>query len=932
MTPKYFLQKFIATFLAFCVIVVVLPIPKTSSRYADSTLAPYIQYYSPALGGIVVERADGTDSRILGRGLVPFWHDTVSGPGWSPSGEWFAWTSWQSAFEAATPTNAYVVKTDGSRRLTILDDLHSIYTMEWFPNSDWLLVENLINYRFPEPEAVRYYLVDVPNEKILQSFTLSSVYTSMEWSSDKQYLLVFGHNEVKREHTVKIITGTGEIIDFPTLPSGSQAQWHINDQLLVTNYAARTLSLIDFETGSKMTYPLPKKELYYVWSHPSGEGILAQFLPDDRRGSAGELWYLDLESSEWQSFGQTALVGEIGDYNFRQEDNNLLFYANYNITGHFGDLTILDFETNSLQTIADTVLQFTWSPTYQYLVYWRLITTDSAELWLYDWTNQQGQLLDSSILVNGGNRIIDYGIFTSEAFSQDERYLIYQNGNLRKVYDLDTGETQTIDIGVDYVPIQWLPDQQSFDIGSYHYDIATATLTSHQDIMSKIFISPDANTMFYVGTCPVLPDSPAKEQQFCLEDRQSGWKQAIPPHSAMVGISREVVEWHPNSEWLFVETSWDDWTSSTSQQAVIRRDATQTRDLNSGCSASYSSICVGWVPERIDVDQLLSPPQDLGTNPITLIHPGTVTALAWSPDGTKLASSFSTFERTWEAVLGGNENAIVIWDITTYEIVQTIPTPYQQVSGLAWTNDGLHIAASITSSLEGEDILVNNPYSIDVRSRVELWQVDSGELVRIVEANNETAQFAISEFDHLNLRLPWAMPTPDVAFRHYFDNAVFDKYGDSGYGGSMVWMVNFEEQKVLKFFEFEAALTPTPSRRGIILIDFEEGTIIKRDPIGESKTLVRLENPRMWIGREANQLAVNQDEQLLALTGLQTDQIAIWDLTTGQVVEKYYSSARALEFSPDGLQLAAAASYTVRIWDVSPQPLYVPQEWEKLIE
>lgn len=399
----------------------------------------------------------------------------------------------------------------------------------------------------------------------------------------------------------------------------------------------------------------------------------------------------------------------------------------------------------------------------------------------------------------------------------------------------------------------------------------------------------------------------------------------------MAGISREVVEWHPDSEWLFVETSWDGWTSSTSQQAIIRRDATQTRDLNSGCSASYSSICVGWVPEWIDAEKLLPSPQDLGTNPITLIHPGTVTALAWSPDGTKLASSFSTFEWTWEAVLDGDENGIVIWDTTTYEMLQTIPTPYQQVSGLAWTRDGQFVAASITPSLEGEDILVNNPYSIDVRSRVELWQVDSGELVQIVEANNETAQFAISEFDHLNLRFPWPMPTPDVAFRHYFDNAVFDQYGDDSYGATTVWMVNFGEQKVLKFFEFDATLTPTPSRRGIILIDFEEGTVIKRDPIGKPKTIIRLEDPRMWIGREANQLAVSQDEQLLALTGLQTDQIAIWDLTTGQVVEKYYSSARALDFSPDATHLAAAASYTIRIWQVSPQPLYIPKQWQEIL-
>lgn len=70
---------------------------------AAQTDAPYVYYYSRVLEGWVIERADGTGSRLLAQGVMPSEHLVVWERGWSPSGEWFAWLSAEQ-FSTVGPT------------------------------------------------------------------------------------------------------------------------------------------------------------------------------------------------------------------------------------------------------------------------------------------------------------------------------------------------------------------------------------------------------------------------------------------------------------------------------------------------------------------------------------------------------------------------------------------------------------------------------------------------------------------------------------------------------------------------------------------------------------------------------------------------------------------------------------------------------------
>src|SRR5687767_4111577 len=55
--------------------------------------APHIYFFSGLRNAFVVERADGTDSFLLGEGLVGG-HDELGRVEWSPSGHYFSWMTY----------------------------------------------------------------------------------------------------------------------------------------------------------------------------------------------------------------------------------------------------------------------------------------------------------------------------------------------------------------------------------------------------------------------------------------------------------------------------------------------------------------------------------------------------------------------------------------------------------------------------------------------------------------------------------------------------------------------------------------------------------------------------------------------------------------------------------------------------------------------
>jgi hypothetical protein len=135
--------------------------------------APYIFYYSAALNGFVIERADGTDSRIIGQNVMEQPARNLTGPGWSPSDRWLAWSVVHPEPYQYLPGQGYLINIDG-QRFNALDEFQCIYSMLWHPTEDILLVGGQIDgsCRSELRGVATYWLIDPNSQALLASASI----------------------------------------------------------------------------------------------------------------------------------------------------------------------------------------------------------------------------------------------------------------------------------------------------------------------------------------------------------------------------------------------------------------------------------------------------------------------------------------------------------------------------------------------------------------------------------------------------------------------------------------------------------------------------------------------------------------------------------------------------------------------------------------
>lgn len=208
---------------------------------------PYIYYHSEALNGIVVERADGSDSRIIARNLMPVNHEYVSVIGWSPSGEWLAWTSTYRTAYSIGPKRIWVMSTDGEQRLTFLDNIDNVIHASWSPTGDYLLImEQYWDGLAP------IWLIDVEQQHIVANF--DDIFAEVGvWSADG--------NSVQLNHLgVQIVYTDGRIENDvppelrPPLATAQPEQYPADmisptgNHELIVNDIDLPNQIVDFET------------------------------------------------------------------------------------------------------------------------------------------------------------------------------------------------------------------------------------------------------------------------------------------------------------------------------------------------------------------------------------------------------------------------------------------------------------------------------------------------------------------------------------------------------------------------------------------------------------------------------------------------------------------------------------------------------------
>jgi WD40 repeat protein len=181
---------------------------------AEEQPAPYLYYYSDTLQGFVVERADGSDSRVLGREWIG---ETIHPIGWSPSGKWLAWTDYRLGTQDRL---WHIISVDGKQHFEWPMGNTAIHFV-WSPVDDLLFGNQQLNPTVSEDDQTHFMLIDVTNKETITQFARTPDYanslTEAVWSPDGQFIAFYyqTRDPVSREgawHFV-LVSREGEVTE-----------------------------------------------------------------------------------------------------------------------------------------------------------------------------------------------------------------------------------------------------------------------------------------------------------------------------------------------------------------------------------------------------------------------------------------------------------------------------------------------------------------------------------------------------------------------------------------------------------------------------------------------------------------------------------------------------------------------------------------------
>ena len=250
----------------------------------------------------------------------------------------------------------------------------------------------------------------------------------------------------------------------------------------------------------------------------------------------------------------------------------------------------------------------------------------------------------------------------------------------------------------------------------------------------------------------------------------------------------------------------------------------------------------------------------------TLEEPGVLTSLAFSPDGTTLASA------AWES-------SIKLWDVGTRDIIASLPS--SPTGAVAISPDGETLASEHNVDVELWDLATG--------TRTDTLEGRWGGLPRDDPGDSGYRSVAFSPRDGNTL----AVVTGDSTVK-LWDLATGANYADLNH-----------ESRVTSL-----AFSPDGSR---LAVAGGDGTVNLWDPAAGNRVTA-------WEAHAGLVGAVtfSPDGSILASQAGWDGLVRLWDVETQRVVADIENTrgGSALAFSPDGATLACASGPLVKLWDV----------------
>lgn len=560
-----------------------LPTPAQALPPRQTTDIPYLMAYNdlPA-PHFVIERADGMDSRTFGEGLMPDDTNVVSGPGWSPSGQWFAWTANTSYLESNRGSTAYMLSADGQTRPTGLDDMGRI-SLAWSPNADMLVVAGLLN-----PPVIVY--------------------------DDEQGYVTQNNSDTLTMRMGLFDSTTDSFIVVQDMPAPYE-----RDQLL--------------EVGFRVKW------------REDGQYAFVQTDAVDENGVASVRFYsLGMEGQiSFRDYDPATLLKE--DITAYYTDVMLTTRGEIARQPRPDTVEFEDIVTGRpalrLQILTESIEKVRWSPDGAYA---SLLTSKPCDepdcrkpaLWVYSRSEN-----DSELLVWAQSA--PFTVYPAPDFSRyvyiesrsDGEYAMYVDFT-----EADPLEVQRIDPDAEYTFVRWT-NSNRFVIPLDDQDRGVGLFAAYEVLDSTPVELGQFTARTYDLLPPLAPNRPIALiawDTVDLVDVTNGDMTRLPPDPRRYftnpyGDAR----WHPTQDWaLLEENAAVAGGGAPIYTGVVNADGTVRRMLG-GCIAA-TSICVNWLPPQVDPTTLAPGHDNTPIEPTVRIPVGHWTdEIIWSPDLSQVA-------------------------------------------------------------------------------------------------------------------------------------------------------------------------------------------------------------------------------------------------------------------------------------------------------
>ena len=241
---------------------------------------PYLYYYSSMLGGLIIERADGTDSRHIAADVIPAGYTGLVGPGWSPSGKYFATFPINYGDYLSSVGRPYLVDTHGNEVVSWFGITDITAFMQWSPTGENILLIA------GKPSASRshgfgtfFYLVDANQGRIIAEFGINLSMMAYEmgeviWDVPNRHIILYFAPDIyepKTRYRVKLgFDGTTirepitleEWVEHNNRPSPDVSSSSLYDAIAQSSsgrYEAQGVAepaLVNLQTGQIVELPL----------------------------------------------------------------------------------------------------------------------------------------------------------------------------------------------------------------------------------------------------------------------------------------------------------------------------------------------------------------------------------------------------------------------------------------------------------------------------------------------------------------------------------------------------------------------------------------------------------------------------------------------------------------------------------------------------